>query len=149
MKAVVIIVLLLLPYTAFGAETIQSSSGPHTKHYEQSLFKLTDKGLFSVEMVIKGKELKVGVNALDIVVHDRNDKDVTGAEITVIPWMPEMGHGVYDKPVVREKGGGLYSVDNIILIMEGRWELRVKVKNSDGVDNATFDFQDVKSLSDK
>ncbi len=64
MKAVVIIVLLLLPCTALGAETIQSSSVPHTKHYEQSLFKMTEKGMFSVEMVIKEKELKVEVNTL-------------------------------------------------------------------------------------
>jgi hypothetical protein len=145
MKAVVIIVLLLLPYTAFGAETIQSSSGPHTKHYEQSLFKMTEKDMFSAEMVLKDKDLKVGVNTIDLIVHDKNDKDVVGATVTVAPWMPEMGHGVFEKPVVIERGGGLYSVENIILIMGGRWELRIKVKKDNAEDSVTFEFPDVKS----
>jgi len=96
---------LFSPFTGFTAEIIQSSFGPHTKHYEQSLFKIMEKGLFSVEMVIKEKELKVGVNTLDIIVHGKNDKDVVGAKITVVPWMPEMGHGVFEMPVVRERGG--------------------------------------------
>jgi hypothetical protein len=143
--AIFVICALLLPLASFAAETIQSSSGPHTKHYEQSLFKMTEKGLFSVEMVIKEKELKVGVNTLDIIVHDKNDKDVVGAEITVVPWMPEMGHGVFEKPVVRERGGGLYSVENIILIMGGRWELRIKIGKGTVKDAVTFNFPDVKS----
>ncbi|MGC2062045.1 MAG: FixH family protein [Thermodesulfovibrionales bacterium] len=107
---------------------------------------MTEKGLFSAEMVIKGKELKVGVNTLDIIVHDKNDKDLVGAEITVVPWMPEMGHGVFEKPVVRERGGGLYSVENIIIIMGGRWELRIKIGKGTVEDTVTFNFPDVKSL---
>jgi len=141
---VFIIVVLLLPFTGFAAETYQTDSGSQTKHYEQSLFKMSDKGMFSVEMVIKEQELKVGVNTLDIIVHDKNDKDVAGAIVTVSPWMPEMGHGVYEKPVVRERGGGLYSVENIILIMGGRWELRIKIKRGDVEDSVTFAFPDVK-----
>jgi hypothetical protein len=143
--AILVIFTLLVPFIGFASEKKQSSSGPQTKHYEQSLFKVTGKGLFSVEMVIKEKELKVGVNTLDIIVHDKNDKDVVGAVVTLIPWMPEMGHGVYEKPVVRERGGGLYSAENIILIMGGRWELRMKIKRGDVEDSVTFDFPDVKS----
>ncbi|MGO9612953.1 MAG: FixH family protein, partial [Dissulfurispiraceae bacterium] len=137
-------VALLLPFTGFAAETYQTDAGSHTKHYEQSLFKMTERGMFSVEMVVKEQELKVGVNTLDIIVHDKNDKDVAGAIVTVTPWMPEMGHGVYEKPVVRERGGGLYSVENIILIMGGRWELRIKISRGSVEDSVTFDFPDVK-----
>jgi hypothetical protein len=143
--AILVIFTLLVPFIGFATETSQPSAGPHTKHYEQSLFKMTEKGMFSVEMVSKEKELKVGVNTLDIIVHDKNDKDVVGAEITVVPWMPEMGHGVFEKPVVRERGGGLYSVENIILIMGGRWELRMKIRKGTVEDTVTFDFPDVKS----
>ncbi len=143
--AISVIFVLLFPFTAFALHTDQPSSAPHTKHYEQSLFKMTEKGSFSVEMVIKEKELKVGVNTLDIIVHDKNDKDVVGAEITVVPWMPEMGHGVFEKPVVQERGGGLYSVENIILIMGGRWELRLKIRTGAVEDTVTFNFPDVKS----
>jgi hypothetical protein len=104
---------------------------------------MTDNGLYSVEVVIKDKDLKVGVNTLEIIVHDKSDKDVAGAEIKVVPWMPDMGHGVFEKPVVKERGGGTYSVENIILIMEGRWELRLRIKKDNAEDRVTFDFPDV------
>jgi YtkA-like len=143
--AIVFLLALFFPSLSFALHTDQPSSGSYTKHYEQSLFKVTEKGLFSVEMVIKDKELNVGVNTLDLIVHDNNNKDVVGAMVTVTPWMPEMGHGVFEKPVVRERGGGLYSVEDIILIMGGRWELRIKISKEDVEDNVTFDFPDVKS----
>jgi len=106
---------------------------------------MTDNGLYSVEMVIKDNNFKVGVNSFDVIVHDKNDRDVTGAEVEVVPWMPEMGHGVFEKPVVKERGGGTYSVGNVVLIMEGRWEMRLKIKKVNAEDNITFDFPDVKS----
>jgi hypothetical protein len=137
------IAVMLFPCFVFAHHTDNPEAGQHTKHYEQSLFKMTDNGLYSVEMVIKDKDLKVGVNSLDIIVHDKSDKDVASAEIKVVPWMPEMGHGVFEKPVVKERGGGTYSIENIILIMEGRWELRLKIKKNNTEDNVTFDFPDV------
>ena len=145
MRAVIVFILaLLIPSVGLAHHTDPPSAGSYTKHYEQSLFKVTEKGLFSVEMVIKEKELKVGVNTLDIIVHDKSDKDVASAIVTVTPWMPEMGHGVFEKPVVMERGGGLYSIENIILIMGGRWELKIKIRKGDMEDSAVFDFPEVK-----
>jgi len=141
----VFLLVLLIPSFGLAYHTDGPGTGSSTKHYEQSLFRMTEKGLFSVEMMVRDKELKVGVNTLDIIVHDKNDKDVVGAAITVAPWMPEMGHGVFEKPVVREIGGGLYSVENIILIMGGRWDLRIHVKADGAEDTVTFAFPDVKS----
>jgi len=142
--AFIFILVLFYPFGVYALHTDHDGSSPQ-KHYEESLFKVTEKGLFSVEMVIKGKELKTGVNTLDIIVHDKHNKDVVGAEITITPWMPSMGHGVFEKPVVTERGGGLYSVGNIILIMGGHWELRVQVKKNGLTDSVTFDFPDIKS----
>jgi len=145
--AVLAIIALFLTATVYATEKNQSAATTlHTKHYENSLFKMTDKGLFSVEVVIKEKDLKIGVNAFDIIVHDNNDKDVVGATITVVPWMPEMGHGVFEKPVIKERGGGLYSVENITLIMGGRWELKMKIRKGTLEDTTTFDFPDVKNI---
>ncbi len=93
---------------------VTEHEGKFTKHYANSLFKVTEHGLFSVEMLIIGNELKVGPNAMDIIVHDKNDHDVMGAEVTVTPWMPAMGHGTMEKPVVTERGGGLYGVENVV-----------------------------------
>lgn len=140
--AVLVLIAVLCPLPAF-ADVGHSGEGKFTRHYAQSLFKVTDSGLYSVEMLVIGNELKIGTNAVDVIVHDAKDADVMGAEITVTPWMPGMGHGVKEKPVVTERGGGLYSVENVEISMPGRWELRVKVKKGEAEDVAVFGFPDV------
>jgi hypothetical protein len=117
-----------------------------TKHFDESLTMLTDKKLFSLEMVIPAKQLSMGVNTVEIIVHHASGGDVPQAELTVTPWMPSMGHGVMQKPVVTERGGGLYSVDNVVLSMTGHWQLQVKVAKDDKEDTAVFNFPEVKAM---
>jgi hypothetical protein len=117
-----------------------------TKHFDESLTMLTDKNLFSLEMVVPAKQLSMGVNTVEIIVHHASGGDVPQAELTVTPWMPSMGHGVMQKPVVTERGGGLYSVDNVVLSMTGHWQLQVKVAKDDKEDTAVFNFPEVKAM---
>jgi len=117
-----------------------------TKHFDESLTMLTDKNLFSLEMVIPAKQLSMGVNTVEVIVHHASGGDVPQAELTVTPWMPSMGHGVMQKPVVTERGGGLYSVDNVVLSMTGHWQLQVKVAKDDKEDTAVFNFPEVKAM---
>ena len=117
-----------------------------TKHFESSVTKLTDNNLYSLELVIPDEQLKMGVNSIEIIVHHGTGGDVAQAEITVTPWMPSMGHGVKQKPVVIERGGGLYSVENIVLSMTGHWQLQVKIAKDDKIDTAVFDFPEVKAM---
>lgn len=133
-----------LLYVFAGSANAKNISG-NTKHFEGSLFRISENELFSIEMVIKEKELKAGINTVDLIIHDKNDSDVSGAELTVVPWMPEMGHGVSEKPVVTEKGNGLYSVNNIVLIMTGRWDLKITVKKDTVKDTAVFNFPEIKA----
>jgi len=98
-----------------------------TKHYEGSLHSMMDNGEFSVEIILPDEGLEMGVNKIDLIIHDKKDKDVPGAAVTVTPWMPEMDHGVSEPPTVQEKGGGLYVVEDLTLTMTGKWELRLKV----------------------
>ncbi len=117
-----------------------------TKHFDESLTKLTDNNLYSLELVIPDEHLKMGVNTVEIIVHHSTGGDVAQADVTVTPWMPSMGHGVMEKPVVMERGGGLYSVENIVLSMTGHWQLQVKVAKDDKTDEAVFDFPEVKAM---
>jgi len=115
-------------------------SGDREQGNGPNLSKMTADGLYSVKIVIKDQALDVGVNTFDIILRDKTGKKVNGAEITVVPWMPEMGHGVFDKPVVKEKGDGTYNVENVVLIMEGRWEMRINIKKDNAEDSVTFAF---------
>ncbi len=117
-----------------------------TKHFDDSLTRLTDNNLYSLELVIPEKYFNMGVNTVEIIVHHATGGDVAQAELTVTPWMPSMGHGVMGKPVVTERGGGLYSVDNVIFSMVGHWQLQVKVAKDGKEDSAVFDFPEVKAM---
>ncbi len=118
---------------------------PHkfTKHYEKSLFVISQNGQYSVEMVIKEDSLKVGKNKISIIVHDKKDNDVPGARLFIQPWMPEMGHGIDIEPVIEEKGGGLYEISNLVLTMPGHWEIRVQISKDGITDTAVFDFPQI------
>lgn len=111
-----------------------------TQHYEGSLYAMMDGGQFSVEILLPDSGLEMGVNKIDLIIHDRNDKDVPGARITVTPWMPEMNHGVSEAPTVQEKGGGLYVVEDLTLTMTGKWELQLEVTKDETVDTAVIEL---------
>jgi hypothetical protein len=144
------IILFSLGLTTISADTEQKEhSDKLTKHYKNSIFKLTDKGFYSVEMVLKSGALKKGKNNIDIIVHDAEDHDVIGANIKVTPRMPGMEHGVGEEPTVIERGGGLYSIENINLTMGGHWELIIIISKNSITDTATFDFPAVASSEPK
>jgi len=100
----------------------------------------TEKGIFNVELSIKGTSLKSGVNSLDLKIRDKSGRDLEGAKVTVTPWMPEKNHGVWEKPQVTEKGGGRYRVDNVAVATAGRWDLKVSVTKGALEDRALFSF---------
>jgi protein SCO1 len=107
----------------------------------QGLTLTTEKGAFVLELAVKGKELKNGANSLDLQLRDGAGHGLEGAEIKLTPWMPSMGHGVWEKPVVTERGGGNYHVENVIIIMSGSWDLKVEVSRGGVEDRAAFSFQ--------
>ena len=113
------------------------------KHYEESLIAAGEKGLFTIEMLFPKGGLIMGANDVEVILHDSSGKDVPGAELTVEPGMPAHGHGVEEKPVVLERGGGVYSIENIVLTMTGWWEVAVSVRKGELTDRAVFSFADV------
>ncbi|BCB95584.1 hypothetical protein JZK55_05060 [Dissulfurispira thermophila] len=132
------------------ATTYQGKEHTHagfTKHYEESLFNVTRNSLFSVEVVMPEGHLKVGKNNIDLIVHDKSDRDVVRANIRVDAYMPDMGHGIDIEPVIVEKGGGLYQVRDISLTMPGHYQLIVTVQRGSETDRAVFDFPQVGEMT--
>jgi len=109
---------------------------PHAGAQSQS----SEKGALQLELVLAGRELKFGPNSLDIVVRDQAGRGVEGAQLSVTPWMPTMGHGVWEKAYVQERGGGNYHVDNVVIIMNGLWELKLAIKKGDLEDRGVFSY---------
>ena len=124
MRSLVVLLLLLSCQSLYAADFVQK----------------TEKGLYSLVISVSGNSLKSGTNTLDVVVRDKGGKTVDGAELTVTPWLPSMGQGVWDKPVVTDRGAGRYHIQNIVTTINGRWELRIDVKKASARDKAVFAF---------
>jgi hypothetical protein len=139
--------MVLVLACIFSLAGLAFAAGEHgvTKHYEDSILKMTDEGRFSVEMLLHGHAFAMGLNEFDIIVHDTKDRDVPGAKLTITPWMPDMGHGVLEKPEIIDRGGGLYNIKNVMISMGGRWEVRVQVEAAGGKDSVVFHFPDVQA----
>ena len=134
--------------TATGSQDHDNAHGKSTGHQEDNDGKVKAPGSFSVEISIPEKSLKVGVNTVELIVRDRGNREVEKAEVTVTPWMTEMGHASFSGPVVVEKGKGLYRVENIVLFMGGHWELRVHIKRGNEEGNVVFDFPSVRKTDE-
>ena len=50
-----------------------------------------------------------------------------GLSISMIAWMPAMGHGSSTTPVVTAQGNGKYVASGLVLAMPGDWQLRTDI----------------------
>jgi hypothetical protein len=138
----ILITLVVSTFICFGHIANASGNSKFTKHFNQSLFNITDKGLFSIEILLDDKEYpKLGKDVIGLVIHNADDKDVEGATIKIKATAEEQA-GI-DVPVIKDKGDGLYTVSNINLKKGGKWELRISVKKAEFEDGASFIFPDV------
>jgi len=65
-----------------------------------------------------------GVDAVELILTDpTTGKPIDGEIITLVPWMPLMGHGTDMIPVVQPMGNGRYVVTDVNLYMPGEWLL--------------------------
>ncbi len=114
-----------------------------TKHFNESLFDITEKAEFSVEILLDEKEYKIGRNVIGIVIHNSRNQDVENASISIDYRNTDTGQSATLGTVVKEKGGGLYTVSNLYLNKEGRWKLTITVRKNSLDDSAAFLFPDV------
>jgi hypothetical protein len=82
------------------------------------------------------------MNAWTVRVTDANGDPVTGATITLKPWMPDMGHGSSITPQITPMGeDGMYQVTLIDLFMPGIWSNTFTIKTaSEPLATAVFTF---------
>ena len=67
-------------------------------------------------------------NELTLQLLDAAGRPVDGATISVVPFMPDHGHGSAVKPAVTPKGGGVYDVTNLYDPLPGLWRVTVTVQ---------------------
>ncbi|MEO6576497.1 MAG: FixH family protein, partial [Polyangiaceae bacterium] len=65
-----------------------------------------------------------------VVVNATTGAPEPGLMLSVVPWMPVMGHGTSLTPSVTETSPGTYVITNVGFFMPGTWELRTSIAGS-------------------
>ncbi len=125
-----------VPCAAAGSDT-SSEETLFTKHFNDSLFMITENGEFSVEILPDEREYRIGKDVIGIVIHNRHDEDVEGAKISI---SFEPAGDNTQEPVIRDKGDGLYTVKNLSLQREGEWKMIIRINRKKVEDSAMFSF---------
>ncbi len=141
-----IMVLILLA----GSPSNATHEGGHTrgekalftKHFQNTLFDITEHAAYSVEILLDDKEYKIGKNVIGIVVHNALDEDVSGAEIIFSLKDLSTDKNSPVTPMVTDKGNGLYIVSGLDLQRKGKWELAITVKKGGLEDHSKFILPD-------
>ncbi len=113
-----------------------------TKHFQETLFDVTEHASFSVEVLLDDKEYKIGSRTIGIVVHNALDEDVKGAEIIVTHKNLSAGENAPGKLTIEDQGNGLYLVTGLDLQRNGRWELAISVRKGGLEDRVKFVLPD-------
>ena len=88
----------------------------------------TDSGRFRVEVRTAPDQPPArGEISVELLMRDTSGAPVDGLAVSVVPWMPAMGHGTSIEPVVTPKGEGKYLVTQVSLFMPGEWQLRTSI----------------------
>jgi len=114
-----------------------------TKHFQNTLFDITEHGAYSIEVLLDDTEYKIGKGVVGMVVHGEKDSDVIGAKLTIAHKNIGTGELVPGPFTITDKENGLYIVSGLNLQRDGRWELSVTVKKGDVEDSVKFLFPDI------
>ena len=100
----------------------------------------TAAGVYNLELPISSKTFSSKTEAdLEFGVAGPSGA-VTGAQVSLEPWMPQMGHGIMKSPVITEIGDGRYRA-RWAFSMSGDWELRFKIQGVDGTGTAVVEVE--------
>jgi hypothetical protein len=140
-RSLVIIMFLILGCTVkYTPKMVQ--------HIKGSIFKATDTGYYTTELVMKPKQPIVGQNSARLIIHNYEAEDIPGLWIHVTPYLPAKEIQSEEKPKVTDAGRGLYLIENIYFPVPGNWELRLKITSPEGVvDRVTLSLPEVTGTS--
>ena len=96
-------------------------------------------GLYQMTYTTDPSPPQSGATTLLFSLMDSSGVAVTGASLEVTPWMPAMGHGINDKPVVTQVGQGAYTAA-WEYSMGGDWEVEIAVEAAPGIDTFVLPF---------
>lgn len=123
-------------------QTTNCATEARAESYSAGMEKLGAQNALKVRLIesMPGPPQK-GDNVWRLQISDGAGTAISGASVTIVPFMPDHKHGTSVKAVVKDQGGGEYSVAPVNLFMPGLWETTINVQTSGGAkDKAIFSF---------
>ena len=112
-----------------------------SEDYQGQYGVVSDNGAFVLDLIPKVSMNLVGLNRYEIILADEQGIAVEQAQITMIPWMPDHGHGTDREPVITPMGNGVYEVDDVVYTMPGLWHLNVEISTDSMTNNVRFELE--------
>jgi hypothetical protein len=124
-----------------------SSSAPSDDTFPAApLYKaiMSDQGKLKIDVSTAPEQPpSAGVDGVELVLTDaKTGERVDKEEISLVPFMPTMGHGTDVIPELKAMGKGRYVFTNVNLYMPGKWQLRFKFSGP-VTDSAAPELQNV------
>ena len=110
-------------------------------HFAEGITKVSENGLFSIEIVLEPLQPKVGKNKIKVYLHDADGKDLEGAKVEVEVWNKDRGVLSKDKTKTRETSDGEYIISNVVYDFAGKYEIRIMVIKGSESDKAIFEVE--------
>jgi hypothetical protein len=121
---------LLIATLALGACATEDASGGADAAFPDAPYATvtTESGTLRIAVrTAPAQPPPRGVITVEYTITDPSGRALDGLDVSVTPWMPEMGHGASVEPAIEPLGEGRYRVSNLALYMPGRWELRTSI----------------------
>jgi len=116
------------------------------QHIKGSVFKATETGYYTAELVMKPMHPTVGTNRAHLIIHNYEGEDIPGLRIYVTPYLPSKDIEPEVKPTVKDAGRGLYIIENINLTEAGVWELRLKIYGEEMSDSVVLTLPECRGM---
>lgn len=113
----------------FGLAGCGADEDAETPHLQQGTVQVTSRDQVHVE-VSASAPIKLGKNDLTVVFPANTTAELVG----VGALMPAHGHGTRPPGIMRD--GDRFHVDDLVLYMKGRWELRFALRHAGHDDEA-------------
>lgn len=111
-----------------GGGTAGGDGGGCTFPSQPFLTQASDAGAYLVALRSCPNQPPVqGVDDIQYTITNPQGAPQDGLTLSVVPWMPAMGHGS-NAPTVTATGGGNYVAEDVYLFMAGSWALETTIQ---------------------
>src|ERR1700693_829583 len=122
----VAVILACATVFATGCGGSADGSGGRDPVFETKPFETVPSNSGALLLAVYGEAGRTptrGANAFRYVITDSSGAPVEGVQLTVTPWMPDMGHRSDVTPKVTAAGAGAFMITDVYFAMPGRWDL--------------------------